>query len=40
MRGSLSYISIHGPVVVFKLAVVVLSRPLHLVDLQQQLVLL
>lgn len=35
-----TYISIHGPVVVFELADVMLRGTLHLVDFQQQLVLL
>lgn len=36
----MSYISVHGPVVIFELAVVMLRRSFHLVDFQQQLVLL
>lgn len=34
-----SYISIHRPVVVLELAVIFLHRALHLVDLQEQMVL-
>lgn len=36
----ITYISIHGPVVVFELADVMLRGTLHLIDFQQQLVLL
>lgn len=38
MKNEFSYISIHGPVVILKLAEVMLRRALYLVDLQQQLV--
>lgn len=38
MKIEFPYVSIHGPVVILKLAEVMLRWPLYLVDLQQQLV--
>lgn len=38
MKNEFSYVSIHGPVVILKLAEVMLRWALYLVDLQQQLV--